>query len=237
MCAKYQLLPLVHIRGSYGKGFKLPGLSSLGDPVIGNPALEPETSTGWDVGLGYHTPNNELIATIEYFHNRFHNLIDLDPDLLSQGMFQLANLNTAITKGWEFSLTLSPKAPVSFQANLTHLTTRITETGAELRNRPKWRGGLGLNFHVFPKVSLSSRVTFVSSRLDFQIPTQTTRVGGYTKVDAALTYRPIPHWSCYATLENVTNASYEEFRGFPAAPRGGAGISRSLVDSSLVEHV
>jgi outer membrane cobalamin receptor len=215
---KYQLLPLLHIRGGYGKGFKLPGLASLGDPIIGNPDLKPETSTGWDLGLEFHTPNNELTATIEYFHNRFKKLIDLDPDLLNQGMFQLTNLDKAITKGWEFFLKLSPKAPVSFQANLTYLTTRVTETGDSLRNRPKWRGGLGMNFQVFPKVSLSSRVTFVSSRLDFQIPTQTTRVEGYTKVDATLTYRPVQAWQWYAALENLTNVSYEEFRGFPGPP-------------------
>ena len=216
--AKYQLLPLLYIRGGYGKGFKLPSLASLGDPIIGNPDLKPETSTGWDLGLEYHTPNNEFIATIEYFHNRFNKLIDLDPDLLNQGLFQLTNLDTAITKGWEFSLKLSPKAPVSFQANLTYLTTRITETGDALRNRPKWRGGLGLTVQVFPKVSLSSRVTFVSSRLDFQIPTQTTHVGGYTKTDATITYRPVPSWRWYAALENLTNASYEDFRGFPSPP-------------------
>ncbi len=215
---KYQLLPLLHIRGGYGKGFKLPSLASLGDPIIGNPALVPETSTGWDLGLQYHTPNNELTATIEYFHNRFKKLIDLDPDLLDQGIFQLTNLDEAVTKGWEFSVTLSPKPSVSFQANLTYLNTRITETGAELRNRPKWRGGFGLSLQVLPKVSLSSRVTFVSSSLDFQIPTQTTHVGGYAKADATLTYRPTPTWRWYAAVENFTNASYEEFRGFPAPP-------------------
>jgi outer membrane cobalamin receptor len=216
--AKYQLLPLLHIRGGYGKGFKLPSLASLGDPIIGNPDLKPETSNGWDLGLEYHTPNNEFIATIEYFHNRFNKLIDLDPVLLNQGMFQLTNLDEALTKGMEFFLTLSPKAPVSFQANLTYLTTRVTETGDSLRNRPKWRGGLWLNLQMFPTVSFSSRVTFVSSRLDFQIPTQTTRVGGYTKVDATLTYRPVPTWQWYAALENLTNVSYEEFRGFPGPP-------------------
>jgi len=216
--AKYQLLPLLYIRGGYGKGFKLPSLASLGDPIIGNPDLKPETSTGWDIGLEYHTPNNEFTATIEYFHNRFNKLIDLDPDLLNQGIFQLTNLDEALTKGMEFFLTLSPKAPVSFQANLTYLTTRVKETGASLRNRPKWRGGFWLNFQVFPKVSLSSQVTFVSSRLDFQIPTQTTRVGGYTKVDTTLTYRPVPTWRWYAALENLTNVSYEEFRGFPGPP-------------------
>lgn len=216
--AKYQLLPLLYIRGGYGKGFKLPSLASLGDPIIGNPDLKPETSTGWDLGLEYHTPHNELIATIEYFHNRFNKLIDLDPALLKLGMFQLTNLDQAITKGWEFSLKLSPKAPVSIQANLTYLTTQVTETGTSLRNRPKWGGGLGLNFQVLPKVSLSSRVTFVSSRLDFQIPTQTTRVGGYTKIDATLTYHPVPAWQWFAALENFTNESYEEFQGFPSPP-------------------
>ena len=216
--ARYQLFPLLHIRGAYGKGFKLPGLASLGDPLIGNPSLQPETSTSWDLGMEYHTPNKGWTASIEYFHNRFNKLIDLDPSLLNQGMFRLINLNKAITKGWEFSLKISPHAPVSFQANLTYLSTRITETKGSLRNRPKWRGGLGLNFLVFPNVNLSSRVTIVSSRLDFQIPTQTTHLGGYTKADATLTYHPAPDWSWYAALENITNASYEEFRGFPAPP-------------------
>jgi len=218
MSARYQLLPLLHVRGAYGKGFKLPGLSSLGDPLIGNPALKPETSTGWDFGIEYHTPQHEVTASVTYFHNRFRDLIDLDPGLLTQGMFQLTNLDTAITKGWEFFLKLSPQAPVSFQANLTYLTTRITETGDVLRNRPKWRGGFGLIIQVSPKVSLSSKVTVVSSRLNFQIPTQTTRVGGNTKADATITYRPIPGWRWYAALENLSNASYEEFQGFPAPP-------------------
>ena len=216
--ARFHLLPFLHLRGAYGKGFKLPGLASLGDPLIGNPDLEPETSTGWDFGMVYHTPQKEFTASMTYFHNRFHGLIDLDPDLLTQNRFQLTNLGTAITKGWEFSFQLSPQAPVSFQGQLTFLTTRVSETGEPLRNRPKWRGGLGLTVELLPSVSLSSRITFLSSRLDFQIPTQTTRVQGYTKADMTLTYHPAPAWRWYAALENLTNAAYEEFQGFPGPP-------------------
>ncbi len=216
MSARYALLPLLHVRGAYGKGFKLPGLASLGDPLIGNPDLKPETNTGWDIGLEYATSHQEFTASITYFQNRFRGLIDLDPDLLDQGIFQLTNLKSARTKGWEFSLVLSPHAPISFQGNLTYLTTRTTGTGDLLRNRPKWRGGLGLTAQLFPNLSLSSRVTIVSSRMDFQIPTQTARVGGYTKADTTITYRPIQNWLWYMTLENLTNASYEHFRGFPA---------------------
>lgn len=216
--ARYEILPLLHLRGAYGKGFKLPGLTSLGDPLIGNSELQPETSTGWDVGMEFHMPHNELTVSVAYFHNRFRNLIDLDPDLLAQGMFQLTNLDTAVTKGWELSLNLSPETPVSFQMNLTYLNTRVNETGDALRNRPKWRSGLGLTLQLSTKVSLTSRVTIMSSRRDFQIPTQTSRVGGYTKTDATITYRPLPEWGWYLALENLTNAEYEDFRGFPSPP-------------------
>ena len=135
--ATYQLLTSIQIRGGYGKGFKLPSLSSLGDPLIGNPALQPETSIGWDLGLDYHTSDERFSATIEYFHNRFRNLIDLDPELLNQGIIRLANIDEAVTHGWNISLSLTPIPAVSFQSSLTHLTTRVTETGAQLKKPPK----------------------------------------------------------------------------------------------------
>jgi outer membrane cobalamin receptor len=216
--ASYQLLPSMQIRGGYGKGFKLPSLSSLGDPLIGNPALQPETSIGWDIGLDYHTSDEEFTATIEYFHNRFRKLIDLDPELLNQGIIRLANIDEAVTHGWNISLSFTPIPIISFQSSLTHLTTRVTETGAPLRNRPKWRGWLGVTMRLSSTVNVKSQVTWVSSSFDFQVPTQTTRVGGFAKADITLNYHPFTAWSCYAALENVTNSSYEQFAGFPAPP-------------------
>jgi outer membrane cobalamin receptor len=216
--ASYHLLPSLQIRGGYGKGFKLPSLSSLGDPLIGNPSLQPETSIGWDLGLHYHTIAEEFTATIEYFHNRFRELIDLDPEQLNQGIIRLANIEKATTKGWNLYLTLSSIPRVSFQASLTHLTTRVAETGMPLRNRPKWRGWLGVGLKLSPTVNIKSQVTWVSSQLDFQVPTGTTRVGGFAKADITLNYHPFAAWHCYAALENVTNSSYEEFRGFPSPP-------------------
>jgi vitamin B12 transporter len=216
--ASYHLFPFLQIRGGYGKGFKLPSLSSLGDPLIGNPNLRPETSIGWDLGLDYHTPSEEFTATLEYFHNRFRNLIDLDPEQLNQGIIQLANIEEATTKGWNIFLSLSSIPRVSLQASLTHLSTRMAETGMPLRNRPKWYGWLGVGLTLSPTVNLKSQITWDSSSLDFQVPTQTTRVGGFAKADVTLNYHPFAAWRCYAALENVTNSSYEQFRGFPSQP-------------------
>ena len=67
-------------------------------------------------------------------------------------------------------------------------------------------------------INVKSQVTWVSSSFDFQVPTQTTRVGGFAKADITVNYHPLTTWSCYAALENVTNSSYEQFAGFPAPP-------------------
>ncbi|MDR4494576.1 MAG: TonB-dependent receptor plug domain-containing protein [Nitrospirales bacterium] len=216
--ANYRLQPWLTLRGGYGTGYKLPSLASLGDPQIGNPTLEPETSTGWDIGIQVHSLSNAVSASVEYFHNRYHDLIDLDPELLNQGIFRLSNLQQVITKGVEFSLSLTPITQLSVNGTATFLQTQNAETKERLRNRPTWRSTGGLTYHMTPTCMITGRVIYVGSRRDFQIPTQTTTVAAYTRFDVTLTYRPSRSWFGYIVIENLTNNSYEEFRGFPAPP-------------------
>ncbi len=88
---------------SYGEGFKLPSFNALGDPVIGNPNLTPETSIGWDVGIrqGFLGGRHEI--EFIYFYNTFSNLIDLDQNLARQGIFRLTNLTKVTTQGIELA--------------------------------------------------------------------------------------------------------------------------------------
>ena len=65
--ASYQMTPLWHVRGGYGEGFKLPALASLGDPLIGNPKLQPELSQGWDIGVQFTTLDTTFQATLTFF--------------------------------------------------------------------------------------------------------------------------------------------------------------------------
>lgn len=216
--ASYRLQPWLTLRGGYGTGYKLPSLASLGDPQIGNSTLEPETSTGWDIGLQIQSLSQTFSAGVEYFHNRYHDLIDLDPTLLNQGIFRLSNLQRVTTKGVELSLGLTPTQQLSFNGTATYLQTRISETKERLRNRPTWRGTGSVTYQLTSGFMVTGRVLYVGSRRDFQVPTQNTTVGAYTRFDLTLAYRPSPSWNGYLVIENLTNNSYEEFRGYPAPP-------------------
>jgi vitamin B12 transporter len=216
--ASYAIQPWLKIRGGYGSGFKLPSLTSLGDPQIGNPHLNPETSTGWDVGFIIENAEAGVTASLEYFHTTYRNLIDLDPTLLNQGIFRLANLEDTTTNGVEGSFTMFPTKFASLNISTTYLETRIHTTGEPLRNRPKWRTTGVLTLQVHPTLTLMGRIVYVGSRLDFQIPTQTTVLGEYTRLDLTLTHRPSTVWNWYLALENLTNHPYEEYRGFPSPP-------------------
>ena len=211
-----QPFPRTTIRGQYGEGFKLPSLNALGDPLIGNPHLSPESSTAWEAGIIQSSPvwNSEIRLT--WFHNTFSNQIDLDPVLAEQRTFRLVNLNKVRTQGIELNLAATPLPTVSFQGWLTYLDARIPGTSAPLRNRPKASGGLAVRVRPTPALTLRSQLQAVGRRFDLQIPTTQTRLPGYYRLDLAATYTLNGKWKIFGAVDNLSNVKYEDFLGFSA---------------------
>src|SRR5688572_24398228 len=67
------------LRLNVGRAFKLPSIHALGDPLIGDHNLKPESSLGGDLGIEQIFETGQVLR-ITYFYNRFSRLIDLDPD-------------------------------------------------------------------------------------------------------------------------------------------------------------
>ena len=220
----YQITPFMSIRGGYGEGFKLPSLASLGDPIIGNIGLQPETNTAWDVGIRHSLANEMVITELTYFHNRFSNLIDLDPNLARQGIFRLVNLSKVTTEGVELSMNITPVPWFSAYGFLTYLSTDIEGTSDPLRNRPEWSGGMIFTAEPTSLWTIRTQIRAVGKRFDIQIPTTQDEVAGYVTINLAVTYRPTTSWRLFGVIENLTNATYENFVGFPEpgiSPRFG----------------
>ena len=211
-----QPFPRTTIRGQYGEGFKLPSLNALGDPIIGNPHLSPESSTAWEAGIIQSSPVWDSEIQLTWFHNTFSNQIDLDPVLAEQRIFRLVNLNKVRTQGIELHVAATPLPTVSVQGWLTFLDARISGTSAPLRNRPKASGGLAVRIRATPALTLRSQLQAVGQRFDLQIPTMQTRVPGYYRIDLAATYSLNRAWKIFGAVDNLTNVSYEDFLGFSA---------------------
>lgn len=210
-----QLLASTQLRAQYGQGFKLPSFQSLADPFIGNPALRPETSQGWDAGIRQQLTQAAAVE-IAYFHNRFSNLIDLDPALAAQGTFLLRNINSVITQGIETSIMLKPLSGWTVNGYFTFLDHRIVETGSALRNRPRFAGGLMWQVSPHACVTVRGDIRIVGRRFDLQIPTNENTVAGYVRINLAATASLTNDLRLYGVIENATDAAYEEFLGFPA---------------------
>ncbi|MEC4675027.1 MAG: TonB-dependent receptor [Nitrospirota bacterium] len=202
------------VRANYGHGFKLPSFNALSDPLTGNASLNPESSRTWDVGLQQNLWSSRFTLELTYFHNRFKDLIDLDPILANQGTFTLVNLDTVVTHGVEVGFTALPLPTLTIKGSLTYMESNIGGSGAVLRNRPRISGSMVIESQPLSALTIRGQVRGVGRRTDFQVPTRESIVPGYIRTDVSATYGVTQTWSIFGVIENLLNASYEEYAGF-----------------------
>jgi iron complex outermembrane receptor protein/vitamin B12 transporter len=209
------------LRAAWGQGFKLPSLFALADPLVGNPALRPEHSTGAEVGVSQPLWGRTLEVSATAFWNRFDDLIDFSAEA-----FRLVNRSRVRTQGLEVGLTWAPWRTGHVDATLTYLDTDIRGSPEPLRNRPRWAGGLGVSWQS-EALGVGARATWVGRRpdTDFLIPPSgRTAADGFVKVDAAVSLRLSRQVRAFLAVDNLFGQAYEETLGFPAPgilPRAG----------------
>jgi outer membrane cobalamin receptor len=221
--ASYTFAPTgTTLRGSWGEGFKLPSFFSLGHPIVGNPALQPETSQSFDAGVTQTLWGKRLTISVTYFHNEFTDLIDFD-----EALNRLVNRSKVTTEGVEASLNLVPWPRLSFLAHLTYLKSDIKGTDEQLRNRPEWRGGFSIRWRALAMLEVLLKALFVGEVLDSSIPTGDVGLDAYARVDLTVHWTVNPTVAVFLTVDNLFDADYEEFVGFPAPginPRLGVRV-------------
>ena len=121
---------------NWGEGFKLPSFFALGNPIVGNRDLKPETSKGFDIGIKQNFFKNNATGSLTYFYNRFKDLIDLDEGPPPA----LVNRSEVTSQGIELELMIKPNENLYLNGNLSYTDTDIKDTEEELRNRPEWLG-------------------------------------------------------------------------------------------------
>jgi outer membrane cobalamin receptor len=201
------------VRANASTGFKAPSLYALGNPFVGNPELDPETSRSWEAGIDWAGEDANSVA-FTLFRSRFADLIDFVPGPPPH----LDNRDVVISKGasavWLHSF--SDQLEGSLKAQYTD--TRDGQTDRPLLNRPKWRANARLTWRISDELSFSGSYSFVGQRSDYAIPT-----GGVTLTDYSLLSLNAA-WSAGETtlrfvLDNALDDDYEDSIGFTAPGR------------------
>jgi iron complex outermembrane receptor protein/vitamin B12 transporter len=202
------------VEAAYGEGFKSPGFFALGNPVVGNPDLQPETSDSIDVSLAMRLPRIQGSSRLTVFRQRFTRLIDF-----SEGPPpQLVNLGGVETSGLTWQLQARPLA--QWQASLwaSYLSVRVPD-GGSLRQRPRWMGGLAIGWQPLQQLSFALSCAHVGTRLDSSIPTGTRPLAAYTVVDFNLTWALLPTLHLEVGIENLLDHRYTPVIGVEAPGR------------------
>ena len=214
------------IKAHYSEGFRPPSFYALGDPLVGDPNLQSETSKGYEIGVEQILTEGRTRIIVNAFWTEYRNLIDFDPTV---GVFgSLVNRQQVDIDGAEVELQLQPVDSVRFGLNYTHVNSEILNSPDNLRNRPEDKGSFFLRFFPSEAWELAWTTLFVGEFFDSSIPTGDVKLDGYDRTDISAAYR-IKQFTLTLAVDNLFDERYEQYVGFvDPGRRARAGVAASF---------
>ncbi|NNL96105.1 MAG: TonB-dependent receptor, partial [Xanthomonadales bacterium] len=247
LAASYRVNDRLRLRGSGGTGTKAPTFTErfgfFEGSFRGNPGLEPEQSTGWELGLESEMRDGAARLGVAWFEQDLENEIDgfvFDP---GSGLFTAVNKSLdSRRRGLEITLDMSLSEALDLAVNYTYtdatqplaggleqVEIRRPEHLANLKLDYRFGDGRGrLNFalrfngHQFD--SFFSPVTFMAEQVE---------LGDYWLADLATAWQLRPGAELNVRVENLLDERYQEVLGFARAGRAVyAGLRMTFGASS-----
>ena len=205
---------------SFGEGVSDPSFFDLYGyfPAyfIGNPDLIPETSQGWDAGIGWKSQT--FAVDVTWFTTNLTNEIVSTYDFAT-GLAGVANASgTSERQGLELSATLNPTDWLEIAGTYAYLDATEQQlanglASRELR-RPKNSGSLSAQV-AKGAWTASVAAAFIGERYDTDFATFTrVTLPAYTLVTLAGSYRINDAIALTARIENAGDARYEDVVGY-----------------------
>ena len=235
------------LRASAGKGVKEPSFfESYGESFFaqGNPDLDPERSTTFDVGLEQRLFASRLRASATYFHHDYYDQIAYT--VVDFTTFEGTYVNLAHTRaqGLELALEARPLRELALVGQYTKTDGEILDSpsdfdpvygvGRPLLRRPENQASLSAHWSA-PRWSAGLTLVYVGERADSDFvglglaSDPAFRNPSYTRLDARLRVRLAAALEAFAAADNLLDAEYQEALGFPALGRSVRGGLRLRV--------
>jgi len=235
------------LRASAGMGVKEPSFfESYGESFFaqGNPDLDPERSTTFDVGVEQRAFASRLRASATYFHHDYHDQIAYT--VVDLNTFQGSYVNLAHTRaqGLELALEARPLPELSLLGQYTYTDGEILDSpsdfdpvyasGRALLRRPENQASLSAQL-TLPRWSAGLTLVYVGERADSDFvglglaSDPSYRNPSYTRLDARLRVRVVSALEAFVVADNLLDAEYQEALGYPALGRSVRGGLRLRV--------
>jgi len=214
------------LKATYGTGFKAPTLTELyvnfpAFLTVANPNLQPETSTGYDVGFEQPLFHDNISFGATYFHNDITNLITGTFNPITF-VSSYANIGKATTQGVESYISVTANSKLSFRADYTYTDARNDTTPGALLRRPTNKASVSAVWSPIDKLTLTSTYLYVGPWTDVNRSTFVDQIQpGYSLVRVAAEYALTSSWTVFGRIENLFDVQYEDPAGFL---RPGLGI-------------
>jgi TonB-dependent vitamin B12 receptor len=207
----WRISDTTEMRVGYGKAFRQPSLGELYFPMFGNPELEPETSSSYEVGFVQAARRSSSRWQLNVFKNELENLIQFDFASSTS-----RNIARAEVLGAELAYDSALTADFSQLIQVTWLDTE-DDAGDPLLRRPEWSGAYTLTGSFWPKVRGDLTVLYLGSRWDVDpITFERVELGGSATVDLALGWQVADWLELTGRAVNLLDREYQAVRGYPS---------------------
>ena len=222
----------VTLRASYGWGFKAPDFRELyllfenpsaGYLVEGNTDLDPERSRNLNASVEYH-PTRSFTLSVQGFYNLLDDRIDtvLAPAVdTGPQRFQYENVNSALTRGINASLSVSPMPGLRLDLGYDFTDARSRDDERRLSGQPYHRATASLRYRV-PSIGFETlwRAAFVGERpfyqdLDGDGAEEQRDAYAYASVDWRVAQRLGYGFGSFFMAQNLLDAGDPEFTPLP----------------------
>ncbi|WP_346717128.1 TonB-dependent receptor [Psychrobacter sp. B38] len=200
-------------RSSIGSGYRVPNLkeryyvfdhSNLGYKVLGNPDLQPETSTSYQIGYQSQL-SDTLNLSINGFYNDIDDLIQTDENNArfegNIAIYEYMNVDSAKTYGGDIGVDWQLDDRANLQATYAYLNTHNNVTNTELTYKPNHKAMLALDYRISEKLQLIPRLNYESKQL-ISSSEQAYSPSWWT-LDSKLNYDANDHLTLYAAINNI----------------------------------
>ncbi|AWL28073.1 TonB-dependent receptor [Acinetobacter defluvii] len=204
---RYQLLPTTSIYANVGTAFKAPTLNDMYG-YGGNPALDPEESISYEIGIDQKL-NHNISTGISAYYTKIDHLIESKCVAVCDGdwvntfpIYQNINIDKASMQGGEWYAKWQ-EDELFFKTAFNYVKAMNDDTDQELTRRPRrsLTFTTGLQNEVY---GISASFSAKSKAKDYLQETP-----GYATVDLNGYWNVHPNVKVFANIENVGDVTYK----------------------------